>query len=339
MTKIFISYASHDAACADEYYQALVACDYDVWMDRAELKGGHEWVHVIQERIRWSDTMVVLWSASALASSWVEMEMTYAHTLRKKIIPVQIDNTSPQEHMIINARQVIDGRDVDCDTVVVQIQDSINRDHNPHPITTGVPLVSPKIEPTTPIPVTAPLAQQPTRRWPVILAAAALLVAAALLLALTQQGEPPALNPTPTSAPTPVLPTLSPGLLSQPATLANINQWRASSNLSPLNQHAALQGIAEQHLSYLRSLPLSELESTNIFRNADGQDVIFMANEAGYTGDVLMVVETTDENYTLQNLLDELDDQARYVDAGWEQVRSIATNKLYYVLILGTGAG
>ncbi len=122
MTKIFISYASIDSAFADEYYDELLQRGHEVWMDRAELKGGQDWVKVIQERIRWSEAMIVLWSAGALASAWVEMEMTYAHTLKKKIIPLQIDQTSPQEHMIVNARQVIDARGKSCKIIVDLIE-------------------------------------------------------------------------------------------------------------------------------------------------------------------------------------------------------------------------
>jgi hypothetical protein len=341
MTRIFISYSSHDSAYADSYYDALTARGHEVWMDRAELKGGQEWVRIIQDKIRWADSMVVLWSASALASTWVEMEMTYAHTLRKKIIPVRIDDTSPQEHMIINARQVIDARGADDETVIERIEDSIGKAHNPRPITTRtVPVEQPPTVLVTPVTETTP---NPPRDKRMILGGAAVLVVVVVVVLAAQ-----ALNPLPqviTRTPpeitatinTTPLATLPPGTLDQAATLELLNTWRVSNGLTPLVDHAALQTVAEQHTSYLRSLPLPELESANLFRNADGQDVVFMANEAGYSGDVTMIVETTDGEFTLQNLLDKIGDQAQYVDVGIQQVRAIATGKLYFVLILGTG--
>ena len=343
MARIFISYSSHDSAFADVYHGQLTERNHDVWMDRAELKGGQDWVHIIQEKIRWADAMVVLWSRSALASTWVEMEMTYAHTLKKQIIPVRIDDTSPQEHMIINARQVIDARQAESEAVVGRIEDAVGR-ANPRPITTGIPIVETKHpEPSAPSPPA-----KGSRN--VRLIVGGLIAAAAIIfvgIAILNSVSPRTITPTPippvaaTRSPTPAtpLPTLPPGALTQPATLDLLNSWRASQSMTALTVNPALQGIAEAHVSYLRSLPLPELESTNIFRDADGQDVVFMAEQAGYSGDVTMLVQTTDDEFTLQALLDEIDSQTQYVDAGFEQVRSIATQKLYWVLILGAGGG
>ncbi len=341
MTRIFISYSSHDSTFADTYYEALNERGHEIWMDRAELKGGQEWVRIIQDKIRWADSMVVLWSANALASTWVEMEMTYAHTLRKKIIPVRIDDTSPQEHMIINARQVIDARGTNDDAVVARIEDSIGQAHNPRPITTRtLPVESP---PTVPVATVAPAvepAPSPPGNKRLFMGGFAVLVVVVIAVLASQSFNPPQIvTPTPPeiNVTTDLSATLPAAVLDQAAALELLNIWRASNGLSPLAQNAALQAVAEQHTSYLRSLPLTELESTNLFRSADGQDVVFMANEAGYSGDVTMIVETTDAEFTLQNLLDKVGDQAQYVDAGLEQVRAIATGKLYFVLILGAG--
>ncbi len=175
-------------------------------------------------------------------------------------------------------------------------------------------------------------------------AAVMLLVAVGLSIALSGTGPvvvtetpSPQIGPTATDPIVAPAVTLPPNALEQPASLDLLNVWRTNNGMSALTVHAALQSIADEHVSYLRSLPLPELESTNMFRNADGQDVIFMANSAGYSAEVLMVVEATDADFTLQNLLGQLDDQARFTDAGYSQVRSIATNKLYFVLILGAG--
>jgi hypothetical protein len=336
MARIFISYASPDAAFADQYYQALVERAHAVWMDRAELKGGHEWVHIIQERIRWSDTMIVLWSAHALASTWVEMEMTYAHTLRKKIIPVLIDDTSPQTHMIVNSRQVIDARQTGLQSVISQIEESIERD-NRRPITTRAE----PVQIDTPPPARTPT--RPNLRLIAGVVVMLLVVSAGLVLAITSGNPsqlaitPPAITATTHLTPSTPASELPANALDQPASLELLNTWRAANNLPVLIENPALQTVAEQHVSYLRSLPLSELESINLFRNADGQDVVFMANEAGYNGEVMMLVATTDGDYNLQNLLNELDQQVNFTEAGHSQVRSIATNKLYFVLILGAG--
>jgi hypothetical protein len=335
MTRIFISYSSQDAAFADTYYRILLQRDHEVWMDRAELKGGQEWVHIIQDRIRWSDAMIVLWSANALRSTWVEMEMTYAHTLKKKIIPVLIDDTSPQEHMIINARQVIDARGAAAEIIVNQIEESIAGD-NRRPITTR----------SAPVAADVSVSGQPDRPRRTLARALAsglalLLVGGALALALARGDADLTVTPTlaETALPTVPLATLAPEMLAQPVTLELLNAWRGSRGLPALNVHPALQTAAEQHVSYLRSLPLPELESTNVFRSAEGQDVVYMAHEAGYPGsDVIMQVQITDGDYTLADLIADLENPQQYSDVGLEQVRSIATGKLYVVLILGTSS-
>jgi hypothetical protein len=96
--------------------------------------------------------------------------------------------------------------------------------------------------------------------------------------------------------------------------------------------------IAQDHERYLRGLPLSELESTNVFRNAEGQDAVFMAGEAGYSGQVRLLVEVTDAPLTLQDLLDSLGDDQGYGAVGLQSGESLLTGKHYFVLLLGTVA-
>src|SRR5690606_33777345 len=217
-----------------------------------------------------SDTMIVLWSAHALASTWVEMEMTYAHTLRKKIIPVLIDDTSPQTHMIVNSRQVIDAQQTDLQSVISQIEESIERD-NRRPITT-------RAEPAqidTPPPAHTPA--RPNLRLIAGVVVVLLAVSIGLVLAITGGPSQSAITPPAITATTHLTPgtpaaELPANALDQPASLELLNAWRAANRLPVLIENPVLQTIAEQHVSYLRSLPLPELESINLFRNADGQD-------------------------------------------------------------------
>ena len=323
MARIFISYSSRDSAQADACYTALTERGHEVWMDRAELRGGEEWVQIIQDKIRWSQAMIVLWSANALQSDWVGREITFGETLDKKIIPIQIDETLPQENIIINALQTIDARQREFDVVAAMIEQSIS----------GRPILA-SASSVTRHGVSLP-------RQMIVVGGLLLVVIAAVLLA-SATNVLTTVEPTPTAVPetataTPPAPTLTAETLDQAATLALLNDWRLANGLAALDANPLLGTVAEQHASYLRSLPLQELEGTNVFRNADGQDVVFMAGEVGYDGDVTMVVEITDDQVTLENLLTMLDDQGDYSDAGLQQVRSIATNNLYFVLVLGAG--
>jgi hypothetical protein len=93
MAKIFISYSSRDALISDSIYARLVASGHEVWMDREAIKGGEDWLQAIQDNLLWAETLVVLWSANALQSEWVQDEIAFARSRRKHIIPVRIDDT------------------------------------------------------------------------------------------------------------------------------------------------------------------------------------------------------------------------------------------------------
>ncbi len=328
MSKIFISYSSLDSQQAGEFYSALRRQAHEVWMDRAELKGGQEWLQVIQEQIRWADTMVVIWSANALASTWVQTELQFAHALGKKIIPVGIDDTSSLEHIIVNALQMIDARQHDIQQVIEEIQTAIESDHQPGSNYHQVPLPTPTKSGRFPM------------RWIVMGGVALLALTLVLSGPLTDllNATPTILQPTatisvsPSSVPTVIV---TPVDHDAPATVALLNTWRNNQGLPPLLANDQLQQVAVSHLSYLRSLPLSELEQTNIFRTADGQDVQFMAQTAGYSGAVNMVVAVTQATVTLADVLADLEDVDQFSEVGFAERRSFSTGNQYFVLILG----
>jgi hypothetical protein len=328
MTRIFISYSNLDSEQAVEYYGALRRLAHEVWMDRAELKGGQEWLQVIQQQIHWSDTMVVIWSANALASVWVQTELQYAHALGKKIIPVRIDDTSPLEHMIVNSRQMVDARQHPLKDVVQEIQTAIEAAEQPGVSHHQVPL--PKRDDRFPV------------KWIAGGVVALLALAVLLSLAITNLMNPPVTITVPpatiqtvNTAPTASTSTFD---LNQPATIESLNNWRASEGLPALTSNEALQQVAQDHVSYLRSLPLSELEQTNLFRNADGQDAQFMAQEAGYSGTVQMLVGVTEGTVMIGDLLADIVNPAQFRDIGFRDVRSVSTGNQYLVMILGTPA-
>ena len=331
MSKIFISYSSLDSQQAVDYYGALVRLAHEVWMDRADLKGGQEWLQIIQERIRWADTMVVIWSANALASTWVQTELQYAHALGKKIIPVRIDDTSALEHMIVNARQMVDARNHNLNDVMDAIQASIESEHQPGSAYHQVDLPATK-DKNAGLPL----------KW--IAGGAIVLLALALVLSLavstsfnstvTNTRAPITVTGQITITPQPAL-TLAPDALAVAANTDSLNGWRVEQGFAPLTLNLALQQVAMDHVSYLRSLPLAELEQTNVFRTADGRDAQFMAQEAGYNGTVHMLVVITEGTVTLGDLLADIDDAAQYSEAGFEERRSLSTGNQYFVMILG----
>ena len=89
MSDIFISYARSTEAQAHRVSEALRALGYDVWRDDA-LPAHRSYAEVIQERLAAAKAVVVLWSAEAIRSEWVQSEADRARTSHK-LVQVNVD--------------------------------------------------------------------------------------------------------------------------------------------------------------------------------------------------------------------------------------------------------
>lgn len=329
MAKIFISYSSRDAEIADQVYHGLIAAGHQVWMDREALKGGQDWLQAIQDNLIWADTLIVLWSANALHSEWVQDEITFARSKRKLIIPLRIDNTDPSNHIIINALHLVDLRDGDIQRAVERVNAAIEA-----PIRPGT--------------FSSDSYPRPLRRVSWLIGGAAIFVLGVLILPTLTQPNP---AEEPIASATPAIPTpdqnaaATPFVESLPASLDTLNAWRQSASYSPLITNSTLQEVADIHLGYLRSLSLSELDQANTYRDADGHDAQWMAENAGYAGQVQMFVEVGESSaVSLDDLLFKFETQGitsdfytRYREVGLVAEQAMNTGRYYFVLILGTG--
>src|SRR5271169_7037542 len=77
MSEIFISYARSTAKQAQAVAEALRALGYGVWLDD-ELPAHRNYADVIEERLRASKAVVVVWSTEAAKSQWVRAEADLA---------------------------------------------------------------------------------------------------------------------------------------------------------------------------------------------------------------------------------------------------------------------
>ncbi len=93
MSDIFISYARSTEGQARQVAEALRALGYGVWRDD-ELPAHRAFSEVIEERLRASKAVVVVWSADATASEWVRSEATLARADRK-LVQLSVDGTRP----------------------------------------------------------------------------------------------------------------------------------------------------------------------------------------------------------------------------------------------------
>ncbi|HXU99898.1 MAG TPA: TIR domain-containing protein [Caulobacteraceae bacterium] len=91
MSDIFISYARSTAAQAQQVAEALRALGYAVWRDD-ELPAHRSYGEVIEERLKLAKAVVVMWSADAVKSQWVQSEADRARA-EGKLVQLTLDDT------------------------------------------------------------------------------------------------------------------------------------------------------------------------------------------------------------------------------------------------------
>lgn len=94
MVQLFILYSKDDQVCVDKLVIDLNDAGYEIWKD---IKNIHpdisSWVKAIHNGIQESSALILIWSASANKSEWIEREISYAIFNNIKIFVVRIDNT------------------------------------------------------------------------------------------------------------------------------------------------------------------------------------------------------------------------------------------------------
>ncbi len=93
MHNVFISYARADVASAEAVAEALRAEGYVVWRDD-ELPAHRPYSDVIEERLRASRAVVVLWSPDAIKSQWVRAEADLARAMGT-LVQGSLDGSTP----------------------------------------------------------------------------------------------------------------------------------------------------------------------------------------------------------------------------------------------------
>lgn len=110
----FLSYSRKDKAFVDELSKVLRADGLEHWVDRSEIQAGDQWEKSIHEGMRRADACVVFVSEHTIGS-FVAKEVALANEMRKRIIPVALDDTitSSEDQLIVQLRRwhFIDFRD------------------------------------------------------------------------------------------------------------------------------------------------------------------------------------------------------------------------------------
>ena len=93
MADLFLSYAREDREAAEALARALYDRGWTVWWDR-RIPPGQSFSEVIERELTAAKCVIVLWSRSALSSSWVQNEAMDAAE-RRALVPVRIEDVRP----------------------------------------------------------------------------------------------------------------------------------------------------------------------------------------------------------------------------------------------------
>jgi len=107
---VFISYSSNDKVAANAICHNLEQNGIRCWIAPRDIPPGEEYGDLIDEAIKQSFVVVVIFSEKSAISPWVKGELNIAFEEQKTIIPFRIDNTplTGQSRVMLNQRHWID---------------------------------------------------------------------------------------------------------------------------------------------------------------------------------------------------------------------------------------
>ncbi len=136
-SRVFISYARKDGAdCASSLYEKLqqVEPPIDLWQDRVDMQSGRWWDQ-IQEAIKQCDTMIIVLTPCALASSVCRQEWQYARQHGVKVVPVLCPESpvDPSDKSILKWMQAENWLDptTQWDNLISDLRSPVRRDRVP----------------------------------------------------------------------------------------------------------------------------------------------------------------------------------------------------------------
>jgi hypothetical protein len=108
MSHIFISYSHKDAGYAHTLAESLQNKGFEVWID-VRLDYGSQWPHEIQKYLDTCEAFILIMSANAFTSEWVQSELQRAKRKRKPVFPLLLEGEEPW--LSVESTQFYDVRD------------------------------------------------------------------------------------------------------------------------------------------------------------------------------------------------------------------------------------
>lgn len=93
---VFISYAEDDLKWAEAIARELEEAGVEVWFDAERIDTGDVWRPDLREALREASTVLVIVSANAASSSWVQFEagaaLSAAVEEQKRVVPIYLSH-------------------------------------------------------------------------------------------------------------------------------------------------------------------------------------------------------------------------------------------------------
>jgi TIR domain len=105
---VFISYSRDDGEYVERLVEWLRGNGVPVWYDR-QVPNGVRWREVLAERIEHAAALLLVESASAQASKWVNEEFLYAEKKGHPLLVLVVDGDPRFGLMSVHAEFVVDG--------------------------------------------------------------------------------------------------------------------------------------------------------------------------------------------------------------------------------------
>ncbi|MHB8201692.1 MAG: toll/interleukin-1 receptor domain-containing protein [Acidithiobacillus sp.] len=90
--KVFVSYSTHDITQVTQLQQQLIGTSIEVFVAEHSVAPSQDLALAITTAIEQCDLFVLLWSKNAQTSAWVPQEIGKATALKKKILPLVLDD-------------------------------------------------------------------------------------------------------------------------------------------------------------------------------------------------------------------------------------------------------
>src|SRR5215472_5244726 len=120
---VFLSHSHIDKRVARRIVRRFAAHGMRVWIDERELRVGSTLTGSIRGQIQQSDVLLVIISKDSALSKWVELEVEFAQTEGKVIVPIFIDSLAKPERF----RDML-GIDATSPQAFAEIIDTLMRD-------------------------------------------------------------------------------------------------------------------------------------------------------------------------------------------------------------------